>query len=40
MIGENAVPKVVLEATHESALQRAALDELKRFAVKAEANGA
>ena len=40
VIDEKAVPKVVLEATHESALSRVDMDTFKQFAVKPEVNGA
>ena len=33
-IGEKAVPRVVLEATDQSALQKVELEDLKRFAVE------
>lgn len=39
VVSEKAVPKIDLEATHESALDRVDMDTFKRFAVKSEVNG-
>ena len=40
IISEKAVPKVMLEATEDSALRRVDMDVFKQFAAKSETNGA
>lgn len=38
-VGQNAVPKVDLEATEDSALRKVDLDTFKKFAAKSEQQG-